>query len=283
MLSDPDGRPGPIVGVLVDAFGADGGRPGGVPGQVPQDGGRPVRLLPRQRLPVLRRRGDGRRPWATSAPPRLDPGRPARRELRHLHGLRRACWSSTSTTSTRPTSAHFTWDLRRFARQPGAAGLAEGALRRRRSRALIETYAARLPRPGRGRSRDADDDREFALHARQHRGRASTSVLAGRAAPRRGWSCSTRITEIEDYERRLPRRARRRARLDDDERDAVIGGVRALPGDDPGAQAPASVAYTSRTSSGAAGLRHRQRRAARVQRCSRGATTRRWRTTSCCR
>ena len=44
----------------------------------------------------------------------LDPGRPARRELRHLHGRHRPCSSSTSTTSTRPTSGRSTWDLRRF-------------------------------------------------------------------------------------------------------------------------------------------------------------------------
>src|SRR3712207_7593478 len=31
-----------------------------LPDEVPQDGGRPLRLLPRQRLPVLRRHGDRR-------------------------------------------------------------------------------------------------------------------------------------------------------------------------------------------------------------------------------
>ena len=44
-------------------------------------------------------------PWADErTEPRVDPGRPARRELRHVHGRRRACSSSTSTTSTRRTS-----------------------------------------------------------------------------------------------------------------------------------------------------------------------------------
>ena len=50
--------------------------------------------------------GPTRRPVGRRAhQPRVDPGRPARRELRHLHGLGRASSSSTSTTSTRPTSA----------------------------------------------------------------------------------------------------------------------------------------------------------------------------------
>ena len=80
-----------VVETLEDAF-ADlmEAVPGRVPHEVPQDGGRPVRVLPRQRLPVLprprrRRRPVGRRAHRAGVGAR----RPARRELRHLHELRR--------------------------------------------------------------------------------------------------------------------------------------------------------------------------------------------------
>ena len=84
-----------IVDVLTTEFGAaHGPGPGGVPAEVPQDGRLAVRVLPGQRLPVLRRhdRRIRRRPVPRRADqPGVDPRRPARRELRHLHErLRRA-------------------------------------------------------------------------------------------------------------------------------------------------------------------------------------------------
>ena len=80
-----------IVDCLVKAFsGPDGSRPRRVPDQVPQDGRRPVRVLSRQRVRVLRRRRRPRGPVGRRADqPRLDPGRPARGELRDIYGRRR--------------------------------------------------------------------------------------------------------------------------------------------------------------------------------------------------
>src|SRR3954447_7585223 len=61
--------------------------PARVPPQVPEDGGRPVRLLPRVGGAVLRRRRPARGSLGGRAlAPRVDPGGPPRGELRHLHG-----------------------------------------------------------------------------------------------------------------------------------------------------------------------------------------------------
>ena len=87
----------------------------GVPRQVPQDGGRAVRLLPGQRLPVLRGRRPARGPLGRRAH-RAGSGSRATCTPRTSAptSTATACWCSTSTTSTRPTSAPWTWDLRRL-------------------------------------------------------------------------------------------------------------------------------------------------------------------------
>ena len=71
-----DDRESFIVDCLVDAFSRpDEGRSRRVPDQVPQDGRRPVRLLPRQRMRVLRRRRRTRGPVGRRADvPGVDPG-----------------------------------------------------------------------------------------------------------------------------------------------------------------------------------------------------------------
>ena len=103
----------------------DGGRRRRLPDQVPQDGGRSVRLLPGQRLPVLRRHGDAwRTAWCDERTSRvwiqgdlhaenfgtyMDSDRPDRvRRQRLRRGLPRARRAGTCAGS-RPASRCMAW------------------------------------------------------------------------------------------------------------------------------------------------------------------------------
>ena len=225
-MTDED-RSARIVDTLVEAF-ADlmARRPGGVPHQVPQDGRRPVRVLPGQRLPVLRRRGRAGRPVGRRAHrPGLDPGRPARGELRHLHGRRRR---PDLRRERLRRGLHRALHLGRHPvrGQPGAARLAQGALRRRHHRAGRRLRPG-LPRPGPLVRRPGRRPQLLAAPG-HHRGRRAPGAAAGQAAhPGRAAGRDHRDRGLRPRSCATGPGVRR---LDDDERAAVLRRVRALPG-----------------------------------------------------
>ena len=93
--------------------------------------------------------------------PGLDPGRPARREFRHLPGQRRvACLRRQRLRRGLSRALHLGPEAVR--REPGLARLAEGTAGRATSRD-DRTYAARLSRPGPRYFVDTEDDDEWAL------------------------------------------------------------------------------------------------------------------------
>ena len=94
---------------------ADEGRPAGLPDQVPQDGRRPARLLPRLGLPLLRRRDGGEDQWVDE-----------RSGAIWIHGDLHVENFGTYLNSDgrlvfdvndfdEAYIGHFTWDLQRFA------------------------------------------------------------------------------------------------------------------------------------------------------------------------
>ena len=258
--------------------GADRGRPARVPAQVPQDGGGPVRVLPRLGGPVLRRRRAARGSVGRRAlGPRLDPGRPARGELRHLHGLRPGSSSSTSTTSTRPTSATTPGTCSGWPR----ASRCWVRLRALRpdDRADDRHLRPRLRRAG-ARVRDRRPRRGLPAHARDHR-RPAARLPPGRARRTRASTCSSPPTTLEGHVRRFADGPGVR-RLDDDEREAVLEAYGATSTPSPSPSASRASPTTSRTSSGA-GASGSAARACPPTTCSSRAAPRRSTTTSCCR
>ena len=269
-------RPG--GGVLL----ADGGQPRGVPGEVPQDGRRPVRVLPGHGVPVLRRHDRraqpvGRRLRRRPQQPDLDPRRPARGELRHLHELRRPAGLRRQRLRR---GLHRPLHLGPAAlrRQPGAAGLAQGAARGRGPQAG-RSLQPRLPRPGQPLPGDRGRRQRLLAVAGQHRRPDPGDAAAGpRAQPRR----AARPDDL-DRDRGPPVHRVRRPAAALAHR-AVEGGegLRALPRLDPRGEAdrPRGVLRRARHRRGDR-LRDRQRRAAGVQPARWRATTRRRTTTSC--
>ena len=248
--------------------GPDRGRPARVPAQVPQDGRRPVRLLPRQRAAC-----------STPTSPASRTAGPT--SARAASGSRATCtprttaptWtpqgssSSTSTTSTRPTSGT----------SPGTSSGWPRASRcsasPRRSptttiREMIAHLRGRLPRAGARVRAPATATTSSGSRSRTPRARCTT--CCSRRGSRRGIG---------------PARARRRRsratsgasatgpgvrRLDDDERDEVREAYEALPRHDPRGQAPAQRLLRGQGRRRARRLRDRQRRPAGLQPAHRG-------------
>ena len=178
---DGDAAPGADrVGARRRVRGSDPGRPEGVPAQVPQDGRRPVRVLPRQRVPVLRRRRRARGPLGRRAhEPRLDPGRPARRELRHLHGRRRHPRLRRQRLRRGLPRATSRGTSKRMAASLALLGLRQGALGRD-DRRDDPHLRGRLPRAG-ARVPHRRPRRRVPAHAREHRRRAALRAARGAA------------------------------------------------------------------------------------------------------
>ncbi|CAA9262337.1 MAG: hypothetical protein AVDCRST_MAG41-2447, partial [uncultured Corynebacteriales bacterium] len=247
----------------------DGRRPGGLPDQVPQDGPGPVRVLPGQRLPVLRRhggavRGGRRAVGERGRRPGVDPGRPARRELRHLPGPHRPAGLRRQRLR-RGLPGALDLGPAPVRGQPGPAVLAEGAAGRDHRRAGGDLRpGVRGPgaplRRRRGRHR-------VGAHPGQRRGRGAGRAAPGQAAdPVRAAGVGDRGGVLPPPVRRPGRRApaaRRRA-------GRAAGGLPGLPGDHPRA-AQGQPRHLRRAGRGGEGrLRHRQRGAAGVQRAHRG-------------
>ena len=142
-----------IVDVLGDAFApADGGRPGRLPGEVPQDGLRPALVLPGHGVPVLRRRDRREGRWADDFCDEQ-----AGRIWVHgdLHVENFGTYLNSDGRLVFDVNdfdeaylGRFTWDLQRFAASLALVGLAEGAAGGGRA-AADRRLRARLPRPGR--------------------------------------------------------------------------------------------------------------------------------------
>ena len=150
---DLQARPGDRGGAARRVRPADAGGSGSLPCQVPQDGERPARVLPRLGVPVLQRRdgGEGR-----LGPPRrgphLDPRRPARGELRHLPQLRRSAdLRHQRLRRGLPRPLHL--GPAAIRRQPRPGGVAEGAARGRHPQA-DQPLRPLLPRPDQPLHRD---------------------------------------------------------------------------------------------------------------------------------
>ena len=168
---------------------ADEGRPGGLPHQVPQDGGRPARLLPRVGVPLLRRRHRGGRPWVDE-----------RSGAIWIHGDLHVENFGTYLNSDgrlvfdvndfdEAYIGHFTWDLQRFAASLALLGW-QKALPDDDIAALIRRYVRAYLAPGRP-LRQRGGRRGLRPAPRQHRGPGARGPRAARArsgAP----TCSTR-------------------------------------------------------------------------------------------
>ena len=160
---------------------------------------RPARLLPRQRLPLLRRRhGRGRPVRRRAQRADLDPRRPPRRELRHLPQLRRpAGLRHQRLRRGLPRPVHLgPAAVRGLA---GAGRLAEGAARGRRTPA-DRAVRALLPR-----RRSTSTAR-----ARTTTSRSTSTTPRGRSTPRcappgcsAGPTCSTGRRCCDDGVRRF--------------------------------------------------------------------------------
>ena len=121
--------------------------------------------------------------------PGLDPGRPPRRELRHLHGRRgRAGLRRQRLRRGLPRALHL--GPAPVRRQRGAAGVAEGPARRRRSTQLVATVPAVLCRPGASFRRERPRPRVGA--AARHRRRSGAGCPAQARSSPPASICSTR-------------------------------------------------------------------------------------------
>ena len=178
-----------------------------------------------------------------------------------------ACSSSTSTTSTRPTSATTPGTSSGWPpRSPSSASP-------RRSptapiRRLIETYATAYPelvrtfatdRPATASSALTLDNTEGALRDVLEAARLETRVAAARPRSRR----STRATGASPS-------ARGARELDEEERARSCAAYEAYLDTIPAAKRQHSISYAVKDVVGRSGLRHRQRRAARLQPARRG-------------
>ena len=206
-------------------------------------------------------------PWADErTSPRLDPGRPARRELRHLHGLGgdpRVRRQRLRRGLPRPLHLGPAAD----GGQPGAAGVRQGAVRRG-DRAHDRDLRARVPRAGAG-VRDRRPRQRVPAHAREHRRRAARRAAARAAGDARG-AARTRPRPSRAPSATSPPGAGVR-RLEDDERGGGRAGVRGLSGDDPRGQAPAQRLLRGQGRGRARRVRDRLGRPAGLQPAGRGA------------
>ena len=123
--------------------------PGGLPREVPQDGGRPARVLPRQRLPVLRRR----RPRPRTRTPTTQSGRIWIHGDLHVENFGTYLNSDGRLVFDvndfdEAYLGRFTWDLQRFAASLALVGW-QKALPEDDVRCADRHVRPRLPRPGR--------------------------------------------------------------------------------------------------------------------------------------
>ena len=221
-------------------------------------------------------------PWADERPgePRLDPRRPARRELRHVHGRRAGVLVFDVNDFDEAYLGHFTWDLRRLRCERGAAGLAQGVARTRSSSDLVDRYLRAYIDQVR-HFVESDRDHDWAL-------RLETAAGTGPRRPARGPAASRASTCSTGHRGRglraaLPRRPAS-GRIEGRERKVVLTAYETYLDDDPGR--PSGSAADRLPPQGRRRqdrLRHRQRRPPGVQRARRGPHARRWRTTSCSR
>lgn len=255
--------------------GAAGRRSGRFPGQVPQDGGLGLRLLPGHGLPVLRRPGAGaaRRPVPGRAHrPGVDPRRSARGELRHLHGRQRPPRLQRQRLR-RGVRGPLHLGPEALRRLRGADRLREGAGRRADQRAgdgLRRLLPRADPRAGDGR----EERRGAAVHA-GHRGRPA----AGRA-PRRPVAHAFLAAGLDDGDPGLRAPVHGRRRVDrPGRRDTLQGAgrVRRLSGDAAGVEPDPPRLLPGQGRGGPPGHRHRVRRPPRTTSSWR-ATATPWRT-----
>ena len=210
----------------------------------------------------------------------VDPGRPARGELRHLHGLAGVLVFDVNDFDE-AYLGHFTWDLQRMAAQLALLGLRARrspttTIARARSRPTLHAYVDQVRHVRRVRATT-----RLRARARQHRRGRPRRAPAG-AAARPALDLLERLTVVDGTSGGFAD-GPGSAGSTTTERERGAGGVRALPRDDPATQAPARASpTTSRTSSARTGFGIGCGGLPRLQRCWSRATTRRWRTTSCC-
>ena len=260
--------------------GADRRRPARVPAQVPQDGRRPVRVLPRQRLPVLRRRRRARGPLG-------------RRAHRAASGSRATCTPRTTAPTWTPPGV-LVFDVNDFdeaylgplhlgpaadGRQPRAARLRQGALRRHDPR-HDQRLRERLRSSRCARSHSGDRDDEFRLTLDNTEGAVHDVLLRG---PARDPRAPARAAD-RDRRRRAPvrRRARRAPARRRRARRRCSTPTRATSTRSPSSSASTASPTRSRTSSGAAASASAAPGCPPTT-CSSRAAARRSRTTSCSR
>ena len=245
---------------------AHGGGPHGVPAAVPHHGRRPVLVLPGLGLPVLRRPGRPRGPLGRRAHVAgVDPGRPARGELRHVHGRRRRPRVRRQRLRRGlPRALHVgPHALRRVsvAVMGWTKALSDEDITR-----LLETYLRSLPRPGRVlRPRGPRPRVVAAARHGPRRGREGAEegaaghagLAAGRADGRRGLLAP--VPGVLDDARARGRRAR-----------GGRGRLPGLPRHRAGVQADGQPHVRAQGRRRQHGLRDRQRRAARVPAARRG-------------
>ncbi len=203
--------------------------------------------------------------------------RPARGELRHVHGRRRRPDLRRQRLRRGLRRAlHVGRDAVRG--EPRAAGVAQGAVGRG-DLALVARYCHAYLDQVRWFA-EHEGDRRFALRLDTTDGPVHRVLQEAKLHTR--VDLLDEITEIEGdgagaARGRGPAPARRRrARVG-------AGRVRPLPGDDPGGEAFAPGDVHGEGRGGQVGFRHRQRGGCPRTRCWWRATTRRWTTTSCCR
>ncbi|CAA9362757.1 MAG: FIG00996362: hypothetical protein, partial [uncultured Nocardioidaceae bacterium] len=244
------------------------GRPHRLPGQVPEDGDGSDRVLPGHRVPVLRRRDRSQGPVGRRAQRQhLDPRGPARGELRHVHELRRAT-DVRRQRLRRGLHRSLHVGPATVRRQPRADGMAEGPAGGGDPQAH-RPLPPRLPRAG--RPLPEVGERRERLHAEpaQHRGTHPGAPAEG-ADPHPGRT-ARRHHVHRDRDPHVPGEQDRPASRQGGAEEGAPG-LRRLPRDHPVLEEgePAAVLRGARHGRQDR-VRHRQRRAAGVQRPRRGA------------
>ena len=174
---------------------------------------------------------------------------------------------------------HFTWDVTRFAASLALLGWRK-ALSDDDITELVRALRAGLPRAGPLVRRPGRRPQLLAAAGHHRRGRRTRCCSWPSCAP--GSALLDGITETEGFDRML-RDGPGLRRLDDDERAAVLDAFERYLESIPESKRLRGVSLRGEGRRRAVRVRHRQRRAAGVHRCSSRATTRRWTTTWCCR
>ena len=160
---------------------------------------------------------------------------------------------------------HWTWDLRRFVASLALLGW-QKALPDEAIDALVETYVRAYVEHVHHYV-EVDDDTEWALTLANANGAVLDALQKAKLRTRVALLES--VTVVESFRRRFADHAGVR-RLPDDERDERLRRLHRVPGHDPGHEAQ-QPRHLRRARPGRQGrLRHRQRRAAGVQRAHRG-------------